>query len=53
MNTEGKNFLYKDETHKIIGCGFEVLNTLGHGLLEKPYETTDGVNYEYRKVNHG
>ena len=33
-----KNFIYAEETHQIIGCAMEVLNTLGHGLLEKPYE---------------
>lgn len=26
------------ETRRILGCAMEVLNTLGHGLLEKPYE---------------
>ena len=36
----GKNtkFLLKEETHNIIGCAFEVLNELGHGLNEKCYE---------------
>ena len=38
MNADNDSFLYKEETHRIIGCAFEVLNTLGHGLLEKPYE---------------
>ena len=38
MDTDKHRFLYKEETHKIIGCAFEVLNTLGHRLLEKPYE---------------
>lgn len=33
-----KNFIYAEETRQIIGCAMEVLNTLGHGLLEKPYE---------------
>jgi len=28
-------FLLKEETHAIIGCAFEVLNGLGHGLNEK------------------
>ena len=32
------DLLYKDEVHRIVGCAMEVLNTLGHGLLEKPYE---------------
>ena len=27
--------LLKEETHNIIGCAFEVLNELGHGL-KKP-----------------
>ena len=27
-----------EETRRIIGAAHEVLNTLGHGLLEKPYE---------------
>ena len=30
--------LLKEETHAIIGCAFEVLNGLGHGLDEKCYE---------------
>jgi len=25
-------------THQIVGCAMEVMNTLGHGSLEKPYE---------------
>ncbi len=39
MNTgPEEGFLFKKETEAIIGGAFEVLNTLGHGLLEKPYE---------------
>jgi len=30
--------LLKGETDTIIGCAFEVLNTIGHGFHEKPYE---------------
>jgi len=26
------------QTRAIVGCAMEVLNTLGHGLIEKPYE---------------
>ena len=40
-----QEFLYKEETHRIIGCAFEVLNTLGHGLLEKPYENALVVEF--------
>jgi GxxExxY protein len=32
------NLQESDLTHAIIGAGFEVLNELGHGLHEKPYE---------------
>ncbi len=28
----------KSETEAILGCAFEILKLLGHGLLEKPYE---------------
>ncbi|MCD4655287.1 GxxExxY protein [bacterium] len=36
MNTDRHRFLYKEETRKLIGCAMEVVNTLGHGLLENP-----------------
>ncbi|GEM_PF-6325516 len=29
MNTDKHRFLFKEETHKIVGCAMEVLNTLG------------------------
>jgi GxxExxY protein len=32
--------LLKAETEKIIGFAFTVLNELGHGLSEKPYENS-------------
>jgi hypothetical protein len=37
--TGGSNtaFLLKEETHAIIGCAFEVLNTLGHGLNDRAH----------------
>ena len=33
-----EKLLLKQEVFRIVGCAIEVLNTLGHGLLEKPYE---------------
>ncbi len=50
MNTGRHGFLYKEETHRIIGCAFEVLNTLGHGLLEKPYENALVVEFGLQKI---
>ena len=29
--------LFKGEVFQIVGCAIEVLNSVGHGLLEKPY----------------
>ncbi len=39
MNTNKHELLLKEEVLQIVGCAMEVLNTLGHGLLEKPYES--------------
>src|SRR6266404_3479325 len=38
--THGKNsaLLLKEETQRILGCAFDVLNEVGHGLHEKIYE---------------
>jgi len=50
MTIDKHKFLYKEETHKIIGCAFEVLNTLGHGLLEKPYENALVVEFGLNNI---
>ena len=38
-------------THAIIGAAFEVLNTLGHGQHEKPYENALVVEFGLRGLN--
>jgi GxxExxY protein len=40
----------KEETHSIIGCAFEVLNELGHGLNEKLYENSLVVEFKRRNI---
>ena len=50
MDTDKHGFLFKEETHQIIGCAMEVLNTLGHGLLEKPYENALCVEFDLRGI---
>lgn len=50
MDTDEHGFLFKEETHQIIGCAMEVLNTLGHGLLEKPYENALCVEFGLRQI---
>ena len=43
-------FLLKEETHAMIGCAFEVLNELGHGLGEKCYENALVVEFRLRGI---
>lgn len=51
MNADEKSeFLYAEETHAIIGCAFEVLNEIGHGLHEKIYENALVVEFELRGI---
>ena len=38
------------ETGRIIGCAMEVMNGLGHGLLEKPYENALVVEFELQGI---
>jgi GxxExxY protein len=38
MDTNSHELLLKDEVYAVVGCALEVLNGLGHGLHEKPYE---------------
>lgn len=45
MNTNKHELLLKTEAHQIVGCAMEVLNALGHGLLEKPYENALVVEF--------
>lgn len=37
MDANERELLLKDEVFEVVGCAMEVLNILGHGLIEKPY----------------
>lgn len=52
MNTEGHGFKLPagEITHQIIGAAFEVLNEIGHGLHEKPYENALAIELGLRNV---
>ena len=50
MYTNDEKLLYKDRVFQIVGCAIEILNTLGHGLIEKPYENALVVEFGLRKV---
>lgn len=43
---DNPRLLLKDEVYRVIGSAIEVLNTLGHGLHEKPYENALAVEFE-------
>jgi GxxExxY protein len=49
--TTENDLLLADETRQIIGSAMEVLNTLGPGLLEKPYENSLVVELGLRGIS--
>ena len=46
------DLLLKNEVFQIVGCAMDVLNTLGHGLLEKPYENALVVEMGLRNIHY-
>ena len=50
MDTNEEKLLFKDEVFQIIGCAIEVLNTLGHGIVEKPYENALAMEFALRQI---
>ena len=50
LDTDDEKLLAKEEVFQIVACAIEVLNTLGHGLLEKPYENALVVEFGLRKI---
>ena len=50
MHTNGDTLVFKEEVFRIVGCAIEVLNTLGHGLVEKPYENALVVEFRLQGI---
>ena len=50
MDTNSEKLLLKDEVFQVVGCAIEVLNTIGHGLVEKPYEKALVIEFSLRKI---
>ena len=50
MDTNNGELLFKEEVFQIVGCALEVLNTLGHGIVEKPYENALAVEFGLRSI---
>ena len=42
--------MFRAEVFQIVGCAIELLNTLGPGLVEKPYENALVVEFVLRDV---
>ncbi|MEO5916467.1 MAG: GxxExxY protein [Luteolibacter sp.] len=50
MDADGRDGIYVGETERIIGCAFAVLNALGHGFHEKPYEEALVVDFCHHDI---
>src|SRR6266404_1224504 len=50
MDTNDDKLLLKEEVFQIVGSAIEVLNALGSGLVEKPYENALVVEFGLRKI---
>lgn len=50
MDTNDEKMLFKEQVFEIVGCAMEVLNTLGHGIVEKPYEKALVVEFSLRQI---
>ena len=44
------DFSFKEETDTIIGSAFAILNEIGHGFHEKPYENALAVEFGHRNI---
>ncbi len=49
--SDQRTLLLKDEVHRIVGCAMEVMNVLGHGLLEKLYENALVVEFGLQGIH--
>ena len=46
-----KKLLLKEEVYQIVGSAIEVLNEVGHGYHEKPYENALVVEFGIRNIS--
>ncbi len=47
---EEGQILHRELVYSVVGCALEVLNTLGHGLHEKPYENALVVEFGLKRI---
>ena len=46
LKQDDADYLYKDQTEKLIGSAFRVYNTLGYGFREKEYQRAYALELE-------
>jgi GxxExxY protein len=50
MNTNEEKIVFKKEVFAIVGAAMDVLNELGHGFHEKPYENALVVEFTLKGI---
>ena len=50
MNADEGEPLFKEESQQIVGSAMEVLNEIGHGFHEKPYENALVIEFRLRGI---
>ena len=50
MDTNSHELFLKEEVFSVVGAAIEVINGLGHGLHEKPYENSLVVEFRLRQI---
>ena len=49
-NNVGDKVLHRQEVYEIVGCALKVLNEIGHGFHEKPYENALTVEFKLQNI---
>ncbi len=50
MDANGRELILRDEVYAVISCALEIINGMGHGLNEKPYENALAVEFSHRGI---
>ena len=50
MDANGRELVLKDEVYAVVACSIEILNGMGHGLNEKPYENALAIEFSHRSI---
>ena len=50
MDANERELILKNEVYSIVSCAFDILNGIGHGLHEKPYENALAVEFAHRGI---